>query len=73
MGDELLGPAGDEARVVAQVAPPQAARLLAEPERPLEAEPLVGEARTAYAGMGASGWLAMLEAWHAGTLAVRTP
>ncbi|HTL23731.1 MAG TPA: adenylate/guanylate cyclase domain-containing protein [Mycobacteriales bacterium] len=45
---------------------------LVEQRRPAEAEPLIEAARAAYAGMGASGWLARLEGWHAGTLAVRT-
>ena len=36
----LAGEADDEARVVAQVAPPQPAGLVREPERPLEPEPL---------------------------------
>ena len=38
--EQLPREADDEARVVAQIAPPQAAGLLREPEGPLQAEPL---------------------------------
>ena len=39
-------------------------RWLVTQGRPDEAEPLLDAARTTYAEMGASGWLARLEAWH---------
>src|SRR5215218_5833998 len=40
VGKVLTGEADHEARVVAQIPPPEASGLLREPERPLEPEPL---------------------------------
>jgi hypothetical protein len=46
------------------------ARWLVGQQRAAEAAPLVAAARSVYEEIGAAGWLATLDAWHAGTVAL---
>jgi class 3 adenylate cyclase len=46
------------------------ARWLVGQQRAAEAAPLVAAARSVYEEIGAAGWLATLDSWHAGTVAL---